>query len=556
MQRYTKAVNFLLISTAILGSSVSRVSHADIPPALEPKYSEAVIAYNAKQFDHSISLLKELLAQNPNLPEFLEMEALSFKAAKDDTKAAEIYFSLLNLKATAPARERAPYQFELGALHFKANDFEKAQPEFQGSLASGFNPGAAHFFLGMIAYHQKNWEAAELHLEKFRGVLVADLRPAAALYLAQAYTESGYGLGATQAFYDARTSADESIKDPATSPEALSTSKSVFEAANQGLAPLASGKFFSEVGFMTGYDSNALSQPTGLTVGQSQQFGGATVNGSAQSSGQHAAEAVLFGNIGYMTSPLNFVQLVPSYRIRFNDDFNQPGALNGNFVTNTLSLYVNRAPLDRFSYGAKLEGNFLFQDQIDDPTTNAHSFHSFILNGNFGPYVRWQFDPYWAVTGEATFQPQRNFADANISNSPSLFQSGQDYHLKAGVKKTGGLWFLNPGFYFTNDVNMTSGTQYRSETPDIGMDNDIRINDKLNLIVGADLGISAYVVAAPIRVDKTISTYLSFSWAAWKKLTVLATASYLKNISNSADNDAAFAYERLTFSAGASWSIF
>lgn len=169
---------FLSIAALVVGST--RLS-AGIPSSLEPKYSEAVLAYNSKQFDRSIRLLKELLRQNPNLPEFLELEALSFKASNQDTKAAETYTRLLKVKIAAPSQETAPYQFELGSLHFKAGDFDKAEPEFQSALDSGFNPGAAHFFLGMIAFRKGDWLAAETHLEKFRAFSVPDLRPVASL---------------------------------------------------------------------------------------------------------------------------------------------------------------------------------------------------------------------------------------------------------------------------------------------------------------------------------------------------------------------------------------
>lgn len=255
-----------------------------------------------------------------------------------------------------------------------------------------------------------------------------------------------------------------------------------------------------------------------------------------------------------MTSPLSGLQLVPSYRLRMN--YGDQAAVAGNFAYNTLSLYINRTPLDRLSYGAKIEGSLILEDQIDDPTTNARSFHPYILSGGFGPYARWQFSPCWSLSAEAFFQPQTNYTDDQTPDAPALFQSGQGYHAKVGVKKTGGSRFFNPGFYLANDFNNTGGTQYRSETPAVGIDNDFRFSDKLNMILGADLGIPVYLTADPDRVDKTVSTYLSLTWLVWRKLTLLATASYTSNISNSPDNNNDYAYVRGTISGGASWSVF
>ncbi|MGZ3707669.1 MAG: tetratricopeptide repeat protein [Bdellovibrionota bacterium] len=512
---------------------------AEIPSSLEPSYSEAVLAYNAKDYDRAVHLLRDLLTQSPDLPDFLEMQALAFKGLHSDSDAIAVYQKLLQIRKEAAAREVAPYHFELGSIYFKNKDYEKAQQEFETALQNDFNSGAAHFFLGMIAYPQKKWDATEGHLEKFRRNLIADLRPAASLYLAQAYSQSGYGLGATQNYFDALDSATKRLSDPGASPEAMSSAKAVLEASTQALAPVSRGQFFGDAGLLFGYDSNVLSLPN-------------SVISPSQLSGKSSGEGTLVADIGYMTSALGAIQIIPSYRLRFNYGTNFNAAA-GNFASNTLSLYFNRTPLDRVSYGAKIDGNLTFQDTVD-PVTNAGTYRPFILTGGAGPYIKWQFDPYWALNSELIVQLQRNFGDADVFSS--LWQSGQAYHAKIALQKTGGLRYLNPGFYLANDIVNAMGTQFKAEVPDVGLSNDLNFTDAIKLTLGTDLSIPCYVYAVPKRIDKTISASLSFSWNVWRKLTVLANASFADNFSNSSDNTKAYAYVRGTVSGGASWSIF
>src|SRR3954470_13831898 len=74
-----------------------QVAHADIPSALEPQYSEAVLAYNSKDYPQAVSTLDALIAKDSKIVEFYELKALTLKSMKDP-KAAEAYEALIEIK--------------------------------------------------------------------------------------------------------------------------------------------------------------------------------------------------------------------------------------------------------------------------------------------------------------------------------------------------------------------------------------------------------------------------------------------------------------------------
>ena len=130
-------------------------AHAEIPDALEPEYSEAVIAYNAKDYRKAIGFLDPLILKNPQVSEFLELKALSLKASQNDPESAKVYAALIlsKRKEKRPEAELAPYQFELAMILQRTKRFDLSKRYFESALEQNFNPGVCHMYLGMAAFN-------------------------------------------------------------------------------------------------------------------------------------------------------------------------------------------------------------------------------------------------------------------------------------------------------------------------------------------------------------------------------------------------------------------
>jgi len=114
---------------------------AEMIKAHEPRYAEAVLAYNTKKYEETLRILDSLLAEAPNLVEFLELKALALKSAKNDKESLKTYGDLIRVKIAegVPQKNLAPYYFEVGVLYFRAKRIEESRSAFQFSIKNGFN---------------------------------------------------------------------------------------------------------------------------------------------------------------------------------------------------------------------------------------------------------------------------------------------------------------------------------------------------------------------------------------------------------------------------------
>lgn len=301
-----------IICVFIAGSFLCGKVLAEIPGPLEPEYSEAVLAYNAKDYESALKILNQLLQKAPELPEALELKALTLRTKKDDVASVETYQKLIEVKKkeNRPPKEIAPYQFELGLIKYREKKIAEAKQHFEYSLREGFNDGVCYLYLGLFAFQSGDWNSAG---KNFKGVLSSnadDLKPAAHFYLAQTFLKTEYPTGATQSLIAARNTSEALMENRDTSEDAKKVASQIHEATRKALEPFDHGQFFANAGLLMGYDSNVLAVPS-------------SVSASAAALGRGSVKTTLVGGAGYTTSPLKQFQIVPSYKGSANRNWSE-----------------------------------------------------------------------------------------------------------------------------------------------------------------------------------------------------------------------------------------
>ena len=138
--------------------------HAEVPSKLEPLYAEAVLAYNSADSNRALALINVLQKKIPNSTEILELKALILKPTQPG-RSAEVYKDLIRVKTAEkkPAKEIAPYYFELATMKFQNKEFAEAKAFFLKCSQAKFNSSASEFFLGMISFQTNDFSKAEEH---------------------------------------------------------------------------------------------------------------------------------------------------------------------------------------------------------------------------------------------------------------------------------------------------------------------------------------------------------------------------------------------------------
>ena len=524
----------ILLGLALTGGSVVR---AEIPNALEPFYSEAVISFNNKEFDKSLKLLDPLIQSNPEVLEFLELKALAFKATKNEAGTLEVYSQILDKGKAAgkSPKELAPYHFELGVIHFNNSRYKEATPHLVESARYSFNVAPARFFLGTIAFKGAKWAAAE---SNFAAVTVSDvdaLRPAASFYLGQVALKTDSPSTAIQNFYDARKQSQDQLSDTRSSEETKKAAQQIFDATTQVLKPYENGQAFGGIALLSGYDSNVLSVPSDAT--------------SYFASGAGSIKETLQLGFGYATAPLNSVQIVPSYKGGFNYNLNSD-TRSGEFMLHDLSVYMTKNPLARTSYGLKFQATHNSQAQVDY-TTQKSSLQGYSLSGSVGPYFRHDLSKKLQFFGETYFQPQKYLQESTGYQDTN--RSGRQFLTHVGLKNDNGNLFWNPGATLNVDINHTEGVEFRYNGFGITLTDNIRWSELTKTLVSLDYNHLSYPSRpTTARTDNVISIDFSTTYQWKKKISLLGDVQYTHNGSNITDS---YLFNRTVISLGISYSI-
>ncbi|HUP56472.1 MAG TPA: hypothetical protein VM598_03400 [Bdellovibrionota bacterium] len=527
-------------TAAVFGilSFASVAARADIPSALEPPYAEAVLAYNSKDYAKAVSMLDALIAKDAKISEFYELKALSLKMMKDTTRATEVYQSLIKAKTaeSRPEREIAPYHFELGQILFEKADYAGAREHFTHSLKSGFNPSPSQFFLGMTNYRTKAWAASEA---SFREVIrgdVEDLKPSAHFYIGQIALQTGNASGATQSLFAARNSAKEQMDGKDTQADTRRMAQTVYEQADSSLKPFNRDKLFGNVTLVTGYDSNVLSVPSAQST-------------TGTGSGQGSVKETLQAGLGYMTSPMNTYQWVPSYRASYNYNFNRE-VRNGEFLTHDVSIYVTRNALSASHWGLKFAGGFTFQNQVS-PDTDSGSLKPYSLQASVGPYIRREVARKVVLGAEVYAQPGKNYLDDEVPETYA--RSGFGLTSKVFLRNDTGATWWNPGISAGYDINSTKGEEYNSKGFILGVTNAMNLSDATRLGFSADFSPVGYSKRlGESRSDKMLALDLNVNQKLSERTSLVGDVQFINNSSNLTD---IYQYKRLVVSAGLGYSL-
>lgn len=505
-------------------------AHAEVPSQLEPQFSEAVLAYNGKNYDLAIKLLDQLLLAAPGTSDFLELMALAYKGTNEIQKSAETYLNLIKSKHAAGGslKDVAPYFFELGVMSYQAKKFDQARDYLKQSIRGDYNAEAAHFFLGAMAMTEKHWETADDHFSLVTESGPADLQAPAWYYRAQLGAALEDSSATTLAYIEARNASQALLKRSDLAPETRTLLQSIFENSQRALAPLDRTQWFGNVALSGGYDTNVLTSPTSTT--------------STNPTGAASLKGIFNGGIGVATSPLKDWQVVGSYRLGANYHFNR-GVSTGDFLTNNLAVYFNRSPFARTAWGIKLDGALHFQNQ--------GVYTRYVLGGQGGPYLKRQVGKASWITAEA-FANYQSFAADSVASSTST-RSGLSYTGKIGYLRDQGVGAWNPQAFVNGLYDSTSGTDYRAWGAGAGLA-DSAYFGKTSLSLTLSFFLTNYFArTSSVRVDRTYAAELVATHKLSDRFTLVGTVSYTLN---SSTDDSSYSYTRLLAVTGINYSLF
>ncbi len=524
-----------LFATLFVGLQPAR---ADVPTALEPDYAEAVLAFNSRNYAQTLKVLETLLQRSPEVPEFLELQALVYKATDREQDSARTYEILIEKKgpsAKSP-KELAPYHFELGLIRYREKKATDAEKHLRFALEQEFNTGATHLYLGMMSFQAGKWSDADDH---FQGVVSnggQELRPIGYFYLGQVSSKTGYSAGATQNFILARSAAESVLDSPSASPTAKTAAQQILDATEKALKPYDHGRFFGSIALTAGIDSNTLAIPSSVTS-------------ETETSRKASGKTTLSVGAGYSTSPMNLTQFLTSYRGNLSYLTNTL-ARPAEFHDHMLSLYLTRNPMARFSYGLKGEGSLVFKNDVQAPISrSSFSLKLYSESLSVGPFIKYQLKPKLILMTEALVQPQKYDQDG----PGDLARSGIDYQLRTFLKSETGERFWNPVIGLRLDRNQTKGTDFRSNGLGIDFSNQILVDRLTEANLGATVGLTAYPAkTGEKRNDKQLILRASAARKLGSGWSVNANTDYTLN---SSTIDASYSYKRLTASGGITYSF-
>jgi tetratricopeptide (TPR) repeat protein len=517
------------LGTLLLALLTTAVAWAgDVPVAQEPIYVRATLEFNGGKFDEALRLAEQVLSAAPAAFSAMELKALCLKAKGDDEGALRVYGDLIR---NGEATSKPKYYFEVAQILYGAKRYAQAAPYFHATIAAGFNRGASHYFLGIIDYQDKQWEAAELHLLETLASTADDLKPYANLYLGLIYYRTGYSIGAIRGLRAAREAVEPWKK--LSEPERKDAAETVSETVKPLLKQLDRVRWFGEVATMTEYDNNATLLPPGVNVG-------------AGASSQRTARQVFTGTGGLVSSPSRMFQAIVAYRSYFNYNYNAD-TKNFDFFSHLPSINVNYKPYLRLTPGAKIEGNYTFQNAASRDT--SIEFHPYLLSGEMGPYLRYEVNPHLWLEGDAFYKPIKYFGEADVSLDR---RSGDGYIARAQVEYVSPSRFLAPTGYFSYEDVRADGANWQYYAWSLGFSNLARFDSVNQLFFSFDVSFPRFSARVPVREDAYLATKLRWIHALTRHFSFLTEFNY---VSNRSTLEGLFSYNRAFGGAGLSYTF-
>lgn len=513
-------------------------AEAAIRDVLEPMIAELTLAFKSGDYPSTLKMAEEILSKDPNVIPALEFRAMALRASGRTEEASKAYLELVKKrwKESSDRAAVAPYYFELGNLRFKEGKLDDAKFYLGYALQWNFNPTVCRFFLGNIAIQQKDFGEAGTHFSEVAASDLTELKPPSEFFLAQvAFKRRKAGLAVAH-MRRARELSQAVLDDPASTDESRSVAKKLLEAADKAMASLDKSSLFGNVSLITAYDTNVLSVPTSQST-------------STESTGNGSLKETVMAAVGYATSPMSKVQLIPSYRLSYNYNFNKD-TRTGSFLTQTASMLANVDALAAMSWGAKVDGTLTFQNQPESTTGNS-LYKPYALSGAIGPFVKWDLESMLTLTADLTWQPQKNYLDTSVAESSR--RSGNE-----GVARVGARWdraegFLNPGVTVTYDLNRSNGTEYRSKTVGVTFNDSIYVGEDLTLTPTLSFSSVRFAErASGERQDKLWVADLSGAYKISSVFSALGGVQTMRNISNVPET---YEFNRTQVSGGISYSF-
>ena len=529
---------FLLLAiSVVLAISAQPVLAISSSSQNEVLQARATLKYHEKDYAGTLELLKQLLAKDPGNISALELQALSERGLQDDQGALRTYRQLLKL---ADDDKKAPYDFEFAMLLFRHQRPRASRIYFENAANGNFNAGTSRFFMGLIDFKNKEWEAAR---ENFAAALTypdaKTLTAVSRYYLASAFAQLGKSDDAIRNYYLAKQTVDS---NEATAwhlrPDAGvdSLSGDIRNNALKELKNLDRGNHFATLSLISQWDSNVQANPSDAPnpVPQSQQ---------------RSLKAVVSAMAGLSTSPTRNFQIVPSLRFFTNYNLNL-FARSFDFISATPSLLMMYRPYARFSMGMKGEMTYTMQDQIQvGSATATTSYAGYSFTGDVGPLARYELTPTINMTAEISWRPKKFYLDASSGDTR---RTGQGGLARISAEHTGGNLF-NPLAYLTYEFDSPVGTTYQFNAIGGGVANSMQLHPKLSITETLDLtSTDYYATVNPERKDFMISVRLSAHYSLSPHWSALVDAGYLRNGSTV---PATFQYNRIVASAGATYSF-
>jgi hypothetical protein len=269
------------------------------------------------------------------------------------------------------------------------------------------------------------------------------------------------------------------------------------------------------------------------------------VGGTSQAS----VKEILRLGLGYASSALNSIQIVPSYQGALNYDFNQ-ATQAGEFFTHDLEVYFTKDSLASTSWGLKLDALGIFQYQTD-PTSGTGAYAPYSIAGMGGPYFRTEVLPKVLLIGEVSGGELKNFTDPNVS--PQFQRSGPQEEARLSLRQDTRFQSWNPGAALTLDAAQPTGSEFKYWGLTLQLNDRMFPTPKTTIGFSTDLGMAAYTwrQGTP-RYDEILSALVNVIHSFSGNWSLIGSLQGIENLSNIRDT---YQYTRFVIAAGIGYTF-